>query len=78
VTAENGTFLARAARITYNQAKEWLILEGNGYAPAELSFQEYVGAAPTTQAASKIFFWPETKRVEIDGGRPMQIDGLLR
>ncbi len=78
VTAENGTFLARAARITYNQAKEWLILEGNGYAPAELSFQEYVGAPPTTRAASKISFWPETKRVEIDGGRPMQIDGLLR
>ena len=78
VTAENGTFLARAARITYNQAKEWLILEGNGYAPAEVSFQEYVGAPTQTPRAGKIFFWPETKQFRIADGRPMQIDGLLR
>jgi lipopolysaccharide export system protein LptA len=42
------TFTARGNRITYSEAKDWLILEGNGYAPAELTFQEYIGASPKT------------------------------
>jgi hypothetical protein len=76
VTAENATFTARANRMTFSEAKEWLILEGNGYAPAELSFQEYVGASSRRYPAGKICFWPKTKDVKIIDGRSLQVDGL--
>lgn len=76
VIAENRTFTARGNRVTYSQAKDWLILEGDGYAPAELSFQEYVGAAPRTLSASRIHFRPETQEVKIDDGRSLTMGGL--
>lgn len=76
VIAENSTFTARGNRVTYSQVKDWLILEGNGYAPAELTFQEYIGAAPRSCAATKIHFHPKTKDVEIDDFRAMQMNAL--
>ena len=76
VIAENSTFTARGNRVTYSQVKDWLILEGNGYAPAELTFQEYIGAAPRSCAATKIHFHPKTKEVEIDDFRAMQMNAL--
>lgn len=76
VIAENSTFTARGNRVTYSQMKDWLILEGNGYAPAELTFQEYVGAAPRSCAANKIHFHPKTQEVEIDDFRAMQMNAL--
>ncbi len=76
VTAENASFTARADRMTYSQAKDWLILVGNGYAPAELSFQEYLGATPRSHSATEIHFRPETKEVKIVDGRSLQLDSL--
>ncbi|MHB8898207.1 MAG: hypothetical protein ACYC6Y_05630, partial [Thermoguttaceae bacterium] len=76
VTAENATFTALADRMTYSQAKEWLILEGDGYAPAELSFQEFVGAPARRYSAGKVCFWPKTKDVKIVDGRTLQMDSL--
>jgi lipopolysaccharide export system protein LptA len=76
VIAENSTFIARANRVTYSEAKDWLILEGNGYAPAELSFQEYVGAPWRSLPGSKIHFWPKTREASIADGRSMQMNGL--
>lgn len=76
VIAENSTFTARGNRVTYSQVKDWLILEGNGYAPAELTFQKYVGATPRSCAANKIHFHPKTKEVEIDDFRAMQMNAL--
>ena len=76
VIAENRTFTARGNRVTYSQAKDWLILEGDGFAPAELSFQEYVGAAPRTLSASRIHFRPETQEVKIDDGRSLTMGGV--
>jgi lipopolysaccharide export system protein LptA len=78
VIAENRTFTARGNRVTYSQAKDWLILEGNGYAPAELTFQKYLGAPQESFAASKIHFRPETQEFEVDDGRSMQMGGLPR
>lgn len=76
VTAENATFTARANRITYSEAKDWLILEGNGYAPAELTFQEYVNGPHRKFSAEKINFWPKTKDIKIDNGRSLQLNAL--
>jgi len=76
VVAENATFTARANRITYSEAKEWLILEGNGYAPAELTFQQYPGAPFRSIPAGRIGFRPRTKQVDIDGVRSLQINAL--
>ncbi len=78
VVAENATFTARANRITYSEAKEWLILEGNGYAPAELTFQQYPGAPFKSIPAGRIGFRPRTKQVDIDGVRSLQMNALPR
>jgi hypothetical protein len=76
VTAENSTYFARANRITYNEAKDWLILEGNGHADAELSMQEYVGGPVLPTVARKIYFWPTMKRVQVVDGRSMRMNAL--
>ena len=68
VIAENSTYTARGNRVTYSEAKDWLILEGNGYGPAELTFEEYVGASARSFSARKIHFRPKTKEVKIDDG----------
>ncbi|MFH1264161.1 MAG: hypothetical protein ABIK89_00430, partial [Planctomycetota bacterium] len=44
VVVKGRTFTARAPRMTYADAKELLILDGNGHADAELYHQKYVGA----------------------------------
>ena len=66
---ENTMFTARAARLTYTQAKDLLILEGNGRSDARLFRQVRNGAVPSEAAARKIFFWPSTNRVEVDEAR---------
>ncbi|HEX4147861.1 MAG TPA: hypothetical protein VHY20_02695, partial [Pirellulales bacterium] len=66
---ENTMFTARAARLTYAQAKDLLILEGNGRTEARLFRQVRTGAVPSEAAARKIFFWPSTNRVEVDEAR---------
>ncbi len=76
VTAENATFTGRADRMTYSQDKDWLILEGNGYAPAELSYQEYPGAPSKSYPAGKIRYSLTTKDVRVVDGGSMQMDAL--
>jgi lipopolysaccharide export system protein LptA len=63
---ENTMFTARSARLTYAQAKDLLILEGNGRTDARLFRQVRNGAVPSEAAARKILFWPSTNRVEVD------------
>ena len=76
VIAENRTYTARGNRITYSEAKDWLILEGNGYSPAELTFEEYIGASAKSFSARKIHFRPKTKEVKIDDGQALQMSAL--
>ena len=76
VIVENSTYTAWGNRITYSEIKDWLILEGNGYAPAELTFEEYVGASARSFSARKIHFRPKTKEVKIDDGRALQMSAL--
>jgi len=63
---EGQTFTARAARISYTQAKDLLIMEGDGRSDAQLWRQASVGGAVSRAAAGKILFWRSANRVEID------------
>jgi hypothetical protein len=62
---ESTFYTARAARLTYAQAKGLLVLEGDGRSPARLFRQQRVGAKPDESASRKIEFWPSTNQVYV-------------
>ncbi|HEX4131412.1 MAG TPA: hypothetical protein VHZ24_15335 [Pirellulales bacterium] len=74
--AEGTTFTARAARMTYAQAKDLLVLEGSDRTPARLFRQVIQGTAPSQADARKILYWPSTNRAEIDGARYLDFNQL--
>ncbi len=57
VLIEGTMFTARANRVTYTQAKDLLVLEGDGRADAELYYREQLGAADHKAVARKISYW---------------------
>ena len=64
-------FTALAIRMSYAEAKDLLVLEGDGRTDAELFRQEHVGSAASRAAARKIFYWPKSNRFKIDGARSL-------
>ena len=64
---EGTTFTARGNRITYAEAKDLLILEGDGRNDAELFRQLQPGAPRDHHAAQEILYWPKTKQFRIIG-----------
>ncbi len=74
VEGQNGVYTARAYRITYSQAKELLILEGDGRTDAELFIQEQPGGPRKHWPAQKIYYWLKTGRVKIERIRSIEID----
>jgi hypothetical protein len=75
-SAEGQTFTAQGTRMTYDQAKGLLILEGDGRSDATLYLQEHPNQHRTTQQSRRILFWPATKRVTLDGFRSLEIPAL--
>jgi len=73
---EGDTFTARAARLTYAEAKGMLVLEGNGRADAELFRQQQVGGSTSKAAAQKIYYWPKIKRLKIEGARSLEFNRI--
>jgi lipopolysaccharide export system protein LptA len=73
---EGSTFTACAIRVTYAQAKDLLVLEGDGRTEAQLFLQQQVGAPTSNFAARKIFYWPKTRRFEAEGARSLELDRL--
>ena len=71
-TVEGRDFMARGTRMTYDQAKKMLILEGDGRTDATLFYQEKIGAAPGEFRGQKITYWPETRNGRADGVRSLQ------
>lgn len=65
INFEKQNFFARADRLSYTDVKDLLILQGDGRTPAELARQEPYGTA----AGRKIFFWPGTNRIKVDGAQ---------
>jgi len=68
---ESSSYTARAMRLSYAQAKDLLILEGDGRNDATLYRQEQIGGAPITTAAQRIYVHPSTKQVRIDNARSL-------
>jgi hypothetical protein len=71
---EGVLFTARAARVSYAELKDLLILEGDGRTDAELYRQEGVGKKASHTAARKIFYWPQSNRLYADGARSLEFN----
>lgn len=65
---EGAGFSARAARLKYAQAKDMVVLEGDGRSPAQLWWRPTPGAAPSTNMAQRLLFWRSTGQVKQEGG----------
>ena len=76
VVAEGTTFTARAARMTYNQAKDMLVLEGDGRTDAELVRQMAPGSTADRFSAQRIIYFPKRREVKVGGFRSMQSQQL--
>ena len=70
---EGTEFTAIGHRITYAEAKELLILEGNGRSEAKLFRQLAAGAERDEAAAHTIFYWLRTNAIKVEGARSLQI-----
>lgn len=66
---EGKTFTATAERMTYTQAKDLIVLEGDGRSDAELWRQSRVGGPTEHAAARKILFWQRENRAQVDDAR---------
>ncbi|MBN1590545.1 MAG: hypothetical protein JW888_13605 [Pirellulales bacterium] len=74
VRVEGRDFSALAARMSYDQNKDLMILEGDGRTMATLEQQEQVGGAKNTFPAQKIFYRPKTKEVKSVGIGSVEIN----
>jgi lipopolysaccharide export system protein LptA len=70
-------FAARGKRITFDQAKELVILEGDGRNNAELYRQLQPGAARTLMPAQKIMYWIKTKQAKIIDPQSLDFNQLF-
>ena len=70
---EGVDFTARAIRMTYSQAKDLLILEGDGRTDAELFRQEQVGGKTSKAVAQKILYQPKTKQLRVEDARSFEL-----
>ena len=74
VIAEGSTFFARCARLSYSQAKDQLIFEGDGRSDAELYKQEQEGGAVQTYKMQKIIYFKKTRQVNVDGFNSLEMN----
>ncbi|HWA99653.1 MAG TPA: hypothetical protein VG713_14220 [Pirellulales bacterium] len=73
---EGSEFNARAARMTYAQGKDLLVLQGDGRTGARLYRQQRPGAGPSHAEAQRILYWPSTNRAEVDGAMLLDFSQL--
>ncbi len=77
-SAEGQLFSAKANRMSYHQSKDLLVLQGDGRADAQLSYQRQVGAPWTTVPAQEIRFWPKANRYKLEGVPSLDLSDLGR
>ncbi|MBL9125281.1 MAG: hypothetical protein JNG90_16710, partial [Planctomycetaceae bacterium] len=70
INFQSQNFFARADRLTYTDAKDLLILQGDGRSPAELARQAPYGTA----SGRKIFFWPRTNRFKVEDAQSIDFN----
>ncbi|MFM9196224.1 MAG: hypothetical protein ACKOWG_10875, partial [Planctomycetia bacterium] len=76
VLVEGESFTARSARLTWSEAKDLLVFEGDGRSDAQLYRQAKVGAATSSASAGKILYWRALNRVDVDDARYLDLDQL--
>ncbi|MDZ7615857.1 MAG: hypothetical protein U1E05_02570, partial [Patescibacteria group bacterium] len=70
---ESASYTARAIRMTYSEAKDLLVLEGDGRSDAQLFRQQQIGGPMAQAAAQRILFWPGANRLKVDGARSLEL-----
>jgi hypothetical protein len=65
-SVDNSIYRAMCNRLTYDQSKDLLVLEGDNRSSARLFRQLRLGSAPSELVARKILYWPNTNRVKVD------------
>ncbi|MEQ8786773.1 MAG: hypothetical protein RIC55_10765 [Pirellulaceae bacterium] len=73
---EGKSFNAQADRLTYAEAKDLVVLEGDGRSNAELWRQLEVGGERSYAAARKILYWKGENRFEVDDARFLDLTQL--
>lgn len=73
---EGRGFTARAARISYVDEKQLIVLEGDGRHDADLTRQERIGGPQSNLKARKIMYWRFDNRVEVDDARMLDLQQL--
>lgn len=76
VVVEGQNFTARAVRMTYDEAKGQVVLQGDGRNDARLFVTERIGDEAKKYDARMIQFWPATKNVVTDGLRILDSSSL--
>jgi len=76
VLVEGESFTARSARLTWSEAKDLLVFEGDGRSDAQLFRQLKAGSQPSTASAGKILYWRAANRVEVEDARFLDLDQL--
>jgi hypothetical protein len=76
VLVEGESFTARSARLTWSEAKDLLVFEGDGRADAQLFRQLKAGAQPDSMASEKILYWIRQNKVDVEGVRYLDLDRL--
>ena len=76
VLVEGDSFTARSARLSWSEAKDLLVFEGDGRSDAQLFRQLKVGAPMSSASAGKILYWRALNRVDVDDARFLDLDQL--
>jgi len=76
VLVEGESFTARSARLTWSEAKDLLVFEGDGRSDAQLFRQVQAGAQPSSASAGKILYWRALNRVDVEDARFLDLDQL--
>lgn len=71
---EGTDFTARAHRLSYDQGKDQLVLEGRDGADAHIR-RAKPGQGSQETSARKIQFWPKSKRIEVQGADVIELRG---
>ncbi|HZZ28927.1 MAG TPA: hypothetical protein VFE46_13075 [Pirellulales bacterium] len=63
---EGDTFTAMAQQLNYSEAKDMLVLLGDGRSDAQLFRQPQPGAPQSHTVARSIYYWPSTREMKLD------------
>jgi len=74
VLVEGDTFTARSGRLSFSEAKDLLVFEGDGRSDAQLFRQLQVGAPTSSASAGRILYWRSLNRVDVDDARYLDLD----